>query len=104
MITATEARKLTNEILEPVSGSVEFKAIMAKIERDIQKAIADGLEKIEIISYVLQVYNDYKFPKCVNRGAINGDTFWWPYVKAELEKNGFKIRNTMTCDHYIVAW
>ena len=104
MITATEARKLTDEILEPVSGSVEFKAIMARIERDIREAISDGLEKIEIIGHVLQVYNDYNFPKCINRGKINGDTFWWPYVKAELEKNGFEIRNTMTCDHYIVAW
>ena len=49
MITANEARKLTDEILEPVSGSVEFKAIMAGFERYIRKAIADGLEKIEII-------------------------------------------------------
>jgi len=104
MITATEARKLTDEILEPVSGSVEFKAIMAGIERDIRKAIADGLEKIEIIAYTLQVMNNYKFPKCVNRDKINGDTFWWPYVKAELEQNGFKISRTMTCDHYIVSW
>lgn len=104
MITAAEARKLTNEILEPVNGSVEFKAIMARIERDIRTAIANGLEKIEIIGHVLTVYNDYKFPKCVNRDAIDRDHFWWPYVKAELEKNGFEIRNTMTCDNYIVAW
>jgi len=104
MITAAEARKLTNEILEPVGGSIEFKAIMAKIEREIRTAISNGLEKIEIIGHVLQVYNDYKFPKCVNRDMIDRDHFWWPYVKAELEKNGFEIRNTMTCDHYIVAW
>ena len=104
MITATEARKLTDEILEPVSGSVEFKAIMAAIERDIRTAISDGLEKIEIIAYVLPTLNNYKFPKCINRDKINKDHFWWPYVKAELEKNGFEIRNTMTCDHYIVAW
>lgn len=104
MITATEARKLTDEILEPVSGSVEFKAIMARIERDIRKAIADGRQSIEIISYVLQVMNNYKFPKCVNRATIDEDNFWWPYVKAELETNGFKISKTMTCDHYIVTW
>lgn len=104
MITAKEARKLTDEILEPVSGSVEFKAIMAAIERNIRTAIADGLEKIEIIGHVLPVYNDYEFPKCINKDKINKDHFWWPYVKAELEKNGFKIRNTTVCDHYIVAW
>lgn len=104
MITATEARKLTDEILEPVSGSIEFKAIMAAIERDIRKAIADGRQSIEIISYTLQVMNNYKFPKCVNRDAIDKDHFWWPYVKAELEANGFKISRTMTCDHYIVSW
>ena len=104
MITATEARKLTDEILEPVSGSVEFKAIMAAIERDIRKAIVDGLEKIEIISYTLQVLNNYKFPKCINREKIDKDHFWWPYVKAELEQNGFKVSRTITCDHYIVAW
>ena len=104
MITANEARKLTNEILEPVSGSVEFKGIMAGIEREIRKAIADGLEKIEIISYTLQVMNNYNFPKCVNIGKIDKDHFWWPYVKTELEKNGFKIFNTITSDHYIVAW
>lgn len=104
MITAKEARKLTDEILEPVSGSVEFKAIMAKIERDIRTAISDGLEKIEIIGHVLKVYNGYNYPKCVNANKVDTDHFWWPYVKAELEKNGFEIRNTMTCDHYIVAW
>ena len=104
MITATEARKLTNEILEPVSGSVEFKAIMAAVERDIRKAIADGLESIEIISYCLAVMNGYKLPKCINRERIDLDHFWWPYVKEELEKNGFKISRTLTCDHYTVAW
>lgn len=104
MITATEARKLTDEILEPVSGSVEFKAIMARIERDIREAISDGLEKIEIIGHVLPVYNDYKFPKCINRDKINKDCFWWPYVKTELEKNEFKVSGTMTYGHYIVAW
>lgn len=104
MIIANEARKLTNEILEPVSGSVEFKAIMAAIERDIRKAIADGLEKIEIIGHVLKVYNNYKYPKCINASKVDPDYFWWPYVKTELEKNGFKIFNTITCDHYIVAW
>lgn len=104
MITAKEARKLTDEILEPVGGSVEFKAIMAAIERNIRTAIADGLEKIEIIGHVLPVYNDYKFPKCINRDKINKDCFWWPYVKAELEKNGFEIHNTTVCGHYIVAW
>ena len=104
MITAAEARKLTNEILEPVNGSVEFKAIMAGIERDIRKAIADGLEKIEIIAYTLKAYNDYTFPECVNAGEIDADHFWWPYVKTELEKNGFKISNTITRDHYTVSW
>ena len=104
MITATEARKLTNENLEPVSGSVEFKAIMARIERDIRKAIANGRENIEIISYVLPVFNNYKFPKCVNKDKIDKDHFWWPYVKAELEANGFKISKTIVRDHYIVAW
>lgn len=104
MITATEARKLTDEILEPVSGSVEFKAIMAGIEREIRKAIADGLENIKIIAYTLQVMNNYKFPKSVNKDKIDKDHFWWPYVKAELEQNGFKISNTTTYDHYIVAW
>lgn len=104
MITAAEARKLTDEILEPVSGSIEFKAIMAGIERDIRKATADGLEKIEIIAYTLQATNSYKFPKCINRDKIDRDHFWWPYVKAELEKNGFKILKTITRDHYIVAW
>ena len=104
MITANEARKLTNDVLEPISGSVEFKAIMAKIENEIRQAIADGLESIEIISYCLSVYNGYKYPKCVNREKINGDKFWWPYVKEELEKNGFKVMNTITCDHYTVAW
>ena len=104
MINAEEARKLTDEILEPVSGSVEFKAIMARIERDIRTAISDGLDKIEIIGHVLPVYNDYKFPKCINKDKIDKDHFWWPYVKEELEKNGFKILNMFTCGHYIVAW
>jgi hypothetical protein len=104
MITATEARKLTDEILEPVSGSIEFKAIMAAIERKIRKAIANGLEEIEIISYTLQVLNGNKFPKCINRDKINKDHFWWPYVKTELEENGFTISNTPVCDHYIVSW
>ena len=104
MITAAEARKRTDEILEPVSGSVEFKAIMAAIERDIRKAVSDGLEKIEIIAYTLQVYNGYKFPKCINRDKIDKDHFWWPYVKTELEKNGFKISDMTMRDHYIVAW
>lgn len=104
MITVAEARKLSDEILEPVSGSVEFKAIMVRIERDIRKAISDGLEKIEIIGHVLPVYNNYNFPKCINRDKIEKDHFWWPYVKTELEKNGFESRNTMTCGHYIVAW
>ena len=104
MITATEARKLTDEILEPISGSVEFKAIMARIERDIRTAISDGLEKIEIIGHVLPIYNDYAFPKCINKDKIDKDHFWWPYVKVELEKNGFKISSTITCDHYIIAW
>ena len=104
MITAAEARRLTDEILEPASGSVEFKAIMAGVERKIRKAIADGLEKIEILSYTLPVLNNYKFPKNVNTSKIDKDHFWWPYVKTELEKNGFKISNTITYDRYIVAW
>lgn len=104
MITATEARKMTNENLEPVSGSVEFKAIMARIERDIRKAIADGLEKIEIISYLLPVFNNCKFPPCINRDKIDHNHFWWPYVKTELEANGFMISKTIVRDHYIVAW
>ena len=104
MITATEARRLTDEILEPVSGSIEFKAIMAGIDRIIRKAILDGLEKIEILAYTLQVLNDYKFPKCINISKIDREHFWWPYVKAELEKNGFKISKTITVDHYIVSW
>ena len=104
MITATEARRLTDEILEPVSGSIEFKAIMAGIDRIIRKAILDGLEKIEILAYTLQVLNDYKFPKCINISKIDREHFWWPYVKAELERNGFKISNTGVCDHYIVSW
>ena len=104
MITAAEARKLTDEIIEPVSGSVEFKAIMARIDRDIRKAIANGLEKIEIIGYVLPTYNNYTFPKCINANKIDEDCFWWPYVKEELEKNGFRVSKTITCDHYTVAW
>ena len=104
MITANEARKLTNEILEPVSGSIEFKAIMAGIDRNIRRAVSDGLEKIEILAYTLQVLNNYKFPKGVNVSKIDHEHFWWPYVKAELEKNGFKISKTITVDHYIVAW
>lgn len=104
MITANEARKLTNEILDPVRSSVEFKAIMAGVERKIRNAIADGLESIEIISYTLQVLNDYKFPKCVNRAKIDKDHFWWPYVKTELEKNGFKVSKTIVRDHFNIAW
>ena len=104
MITAKEARKLTDEILEPVNGSVEFKAIMAGVERDIRMAISDGLEKIKITSYTLPALNNFKFPKCINSSKIDKDYFWWPYVKAELKKNGYKILSTSTRDDYIVAW
>jgi hypothetical protein len=104
MITATEARKLTNENHEPVSGSVEFKAIMVRIERDIRKAIADGRESIEIISYLLPVFNNCKYPSFINRDKIDNNHFWWPFVKTELEANGFKISKTIVSDHYTVAW
>lgn len=104
VITAAEARELSNRILKPVTGSVEFLAIMAKIDRDIRKAVSDGLEEIEIKAYVLQVYNDYKFPKCVNASKIDREQFWWPYVKEELEKLGYKISKTIVADNYIVSW
>jgi hypothetical protein len=104
MITANEARKLSDEILKPINCSPEFKAIMNKIEHKIKKAIMDGLEKIKIISYTLPILNDYKFPKGINTSAIDRDHFWWPYVKTELENNGFKIFSTITSDHYVVAW
>ena len=104
MITAAEARKMTNEILEPIYGSVEFLTIMSSIEREIKTAVSNGLESIEIISYTLPVMNNYKFPKCVNADKINKDHFWWHYVKDVLVKNGFKISNTTVFDHYIVSW
>ena len=104
MINAAEARKRSNEILNPVTETPEFKTIMNILDIKIREAIEDGLEKIEVIGSCLQVLNNYAFPKFINRNVINGDTFWWPFVKTELEKLGFKIHNTMTCDHYMVAW
>jgi len=104
MITAKEARKLSDEILKPVNSSPEFKDIMNSIERSIRAAIADGLEQIEIISYTLSARNNFNFPSYINANAIDRDHFWWPYVKTELENNGFRVSNTITRDHYIVAW
>ena len=104
MITAAEARTRSNEILHPVTETPEFKKIMSKLDAEIREAVEDGRESIEIISYCLKVLNNYEYPKFINRNTINGDTFWWPFVKTELEKLGYKIRSTMTCDHYIVAW
>ena len=104
MITAKEARKLSDEILKPVNSSPEFKDIMDSIEHNIRTAIANGLEQIEIISYTLSACNNYTFPSYINANAIDRNHFWWPYVKEELEKNGFRVSNTITCDHYIVAW
>jgi hypothetical protein len=104
MITANEARKLSDEILKPVSGSIEFKAVMAQIDRDIRRAVKNGLEEITIKTYLLPVYNNYKFPKCVNLSKIDKDDFWWPYVKTELEKLGFKIFSTIVHETYKVAW
>jgi len=104
MITAKEARILTND-KQPVYGSDEFNAVMAGVERIIRKAISDGHEEVEIISHTLQELNGCKFPKCVNiKNKVDCEYFWWPYVKTELKKNGFKISNTVVCDHYIIAW
>lgn len=104
MITAAEARTRSNKILYPVSETPEFKTIMSKLDADIRKAVEDGRESIEVISYCLAVLNNYKYPEFINRKEIDTNHFWWPFVKDELQKNGFTIRSTMTCDHYIVAW
>ena len=104
MITATEARKRTDKVLQPVEHSNEFKVIMDHIEADICRAINDGRENILVEANVLQVYNDYKFPVGINSHAIDRTHFWWPFVKAELEKLGYKCRETITCDTYKVCW
>ena len=104
MITAKEARKRTDAILKPVEKSAEFKAIMDRIESDINAAVNDGLESIVIKTHVLPVLNGYHYPEYINRNAIDSDHFWWPYVKAELERNGFSCCSTMTCDTYRVCW
>ena len=102
-ITAKEARTLTDKVLSPISGSIEFLAIMAKIDRDIRIAIDDGLEQIEVKAYTLPAYNDYKYPSGVNSKKISR-TFWWPYVEEELKKLGYNINRTTIADTYIVSW
>ena len=104
MITAEEARKLTDNILYPVSTSPEFKKIMQRLDREIHHAIADGRETLMIKGYCLPVYNNYKYPKGINYKAIDRDTFWVPYVKKELDRNGFKVRDTFTVNTYMICW
>jgi hypothetical protein len=104
MITAAEATRMSNEKLKDIDKTPEFLEIMRCIENKIRVAIIDGKRSISIISYVLAVYNRYKFPSFVNRNTINRDKFWWKYVRSELEKNGFKIYKTNTIDHYVVEW
>ena len=104
MITASEATRMSNEKLKDIDKTPEFLQIMQRIENKIRDAIADCKRYIEIISYTLPEYNRCKFPSFVNRNKINRDKFWWQYVRSELEKNGFKIYNTDTIDHYLVEW
>ena len=104
MLTAKEARERSNKILKPVPETPEFKKIMSRIEGEISMAIDDGLESIKIEAYVLKVYNDYRFPKFINSNKIDKDRFWWPFVKAELERLGYKCLNTITEDTYKICW
>ena len=102
-ITAKEAAAQSNEIRKPIDATPEFQEIMSRIEREIRRAIDDGLRSIEIISYCLPVYNNYTFPSFIKR-IDDLDHFWWPFVRDELVKNGFKVGETITRDHYIVSW
>lgn len=104
MITAAEATRMSNEKLNGIEKTPEFLEIMQRIENKIREAIADGKRYIGIISYTLMEYNRCKFPSFVNHDTINAKTFWWQYVRSELEKNGFKIYKTNTIDHYVVEW
>jgi hypothetical protein len=104
MITATEAARMSNEKLNGIEKTPEFLEIMQRIDSKIHDAIAAGKRYIGIISYTLMEYNRRKFPSFVDRNKINAKTFWWRYVRSELEKNGFTIYKTDTIDHYTVEW
>lgn len=104
MITANEARTLTDAKLAPVETSPELKLIMSRIEHEIRDAINAGRESISIKGYCLPVYNDYKYPAGINYNTIDRDTFWVPYVKKVLERNGFKVHSTLTVNTYLICW
>ena len=105
MIKANEARAITNEKRKPIPKTPEFQAIMSRIERKINEAVDCGRDNIVLHTYCLPVYNNYSFPKSINTDMIDRDHFWWPYVKEELEKNGYEcIAAANTIDAYIVRW
>lgn len=99
--------KLCRPLIEKIAGvekTPEFLEIMKRIDIEIRDAEAAGKRYIGIITYTLMDYNRIKFPSFINRNKISARTFWWPYVRTELESRGFKISRTNTIDHYVVEW
>ncbi len=99
--------QLCRPLIEKIPGvekTPEFLEIMQRIENKIRDAEAAGKRYIGIITYTLMDYNRIKFPSFVDRTKISARTFWWPYVRTELETRGFKISRTNTMDHYVVEW
>lgn len=104
MITANEARKLTNAKFANIHTSEGFKTLMVRIDHDIRKAIDDGDTSYELTIGLLHTMANHKLPEGVNGNVVDLAVFWWTYVKPELIKYGFTIQNTITHGHYRICW
>ena len=104
MITAFEARLLSNKKKETVRDSLPFKQVMGYLEKEICKAIDDGNEEIMVKAGTLSIYANNALPPGFNKKTIDADAFWWKHASGELTKNGYKIHDTMISNTYKISW
>ena len=75
---------------------------------EMMKAAKEGKIGIEIIVYclnaILVVHNIFSATIGNVKSVRLSGEFLWPYVRSELENNGYTISNTLTCNHYFVSW
>lgn len=104
MITASEARILSDKKQSIVRDSLPFKSIMGYLDEEIRKAIDDGNQEIIVRTGSLSIYANETLPDGFNKKAVDAAAFWWKYVSSELALNGYKIYDTMISGSYKISW
>ena len=105
MISADTVRKNTDSVRAMVLTSEPFIQLMARIEQEIVEASENGEQSIIVDVNLMLTYAKHKLPGFIDRTKLkNVDEFWWSFVCRELAKNGYKINNTKTYNHYEVSW